>query len=1602
MNKPTKFLLALVALCFCVKTNAQLNADFTSSISGGCSPLVVDFTDISSGDPTVWYWDLGNGTTSTNQNPSAVYVTPGSYTVKLHITNSQGEDSIVKTNYVVVYDNPSVDFSGSPTQGCVPFDVSFTDKSTPGSGSTDSWIWDFGDGVTSTEQNPVHTYTVVDSFDVTLTVTNSFGCQQFISEPAYVVADGLIQAKFTYDYNSACTEPVTVEFSNASQSTQTLSYEWDFGDGSALSAEKDPEHTYTTTGDFTVTLVASNNIGCTSTFTQNITIGKSKSDFTYTTACLNAPITFTDSSSLTPLSEKWNFGDGATATGDTVTHTYTGQGNYTVKLVADFGGCSASVQKTISIEAEPEAAFTVSGNYYSCSYPATIQFSNNSTNATSYKWIFGSTATSDSANPAYTYTKAGKYPVTLIAFNANGCSDTLVKSDYIQIGAPQIKSIKNLPFQGCAPQTLTLTPVIDTGYTISSYSWDFGDGTTSNAATPVHAYKEAGVYNVRLIITSKEGCSDTLLIKNAVSLSTKPNADFTASPTDACASASIQFTDASTGDISEWIWNFGDGETSLEQNPLYVYDTIGYFNVSLVVGKYKCYDTIVKKAYIHTTPPVAGYNIIYDCSTPYLYRFKDTSAGATTWLWDFGDGATSTTQNPSHTYSATGTFYVTLTVSNGTCQSIRVDTIQVADEHPVVQYNFVSSSTCKYDSLRFSISNYDAAGIQSFQWNFGDGTIVNKKQYDSVVYHVYDSTATYAPYLIVKDVNQCVDTIQNSVSVKVGGPTAAFTNKEGDCLNSTISFEDASTPEPGSSIKTWIWDYGDNTTPDTLTGGPFSHTYTTKGDFDVWLKVIDNNNCYDTATYNNLSITQPVAAFSAGDTIKCSGNNIKFTDSSEGTSLQYAWDFGDGGTSTLQSPSHKYTSNNTYSVKLVIEDKNGCIDSLLKPQYITIANAAAAFSITDSLFVCPPALVAPVNTSKNYKSLLWDFGDGNTSEEITPQHYYTKAGTFDLKLTVYGYGSCADSLSKEIIVKGPKATFTYTPLTGCDAIAAKFSAKGENVAKYIWDFGNGEVLTTTDTLVQYSYIEAGKYLPKLVIEDTSGCRVAIINGDTITVASAEAKFNTQRITGVCDSSLIDFTDASNVAYDQITAYTWQFGDGDSTTESNPQHYYDTEGQYNASLHIATSIGCTSDYTLPVDIDIDESPGISAVIPASACVNDSISLSATANSDSPAINAWQWDVGDGNQFSDSNITHAYTSAGDYTVTVSATTKAGCSDTVTQKLLIAPLPSTDAGNNVIICLDQSTTLQATGADKYSWVSDASLSCLNCASPTASPRESTVFYVTGTSSYGCEASDSVTVEVKQPTTITASAPDTACAGTTISLIASGAETYKWSPASLVKNSTDSVTTSAPTSPTTFTVIGSDSQGCFSDTASLYVNVFPIPTIQVPDSVINIIGGNSYQINATGSADVTTWLWKPAINISCTDCPNPVISPKQSTFYVVNASNAAGCYSEKIVRANVVCATESNLFIPNTFSPNGDGANDYFYPRGKGLMTIKSIRIFNRLGNLVFERSNFPVNQQSYGWDGNYAGRALPADVYIYIVEITCENGQKISSKGNVTLLR
>ena len=169
--------------------------------------------------------------------------------------------------------------------------------------------------------------------------------------------------------------------------------------------------------------------------------------------------------------------------------------------------------------------------------------------------------------------------------------------------------------------------------------------------------------------------------------------------------------------------------------------------------------------------------------------------------------------------------------------------------------------------------------------------------------------------------------------------------------------------------------------------------------------------------------------------------------------------------------------------------------------------------------------------------------------------------------------------------------------------------------------------------------------------------------------------------------------------------------------------------------------------------------------------------------------------------------------------------------------------------------------------------------------------------------------------------------------------------------------------------------------------------------DKTINV--GHTIDLIPVISADVTTVNWQPTTGLFRNFYPGITVKPVENTEYTVEVKNKGGCMSRDRITVFVIC-NGSNIFIPNTFSPNDDGTNDIFYPRGTGLFKIKSLRIFTRWGEVIFERSNFDANSPSYGWDGTNKGMKLNPDVFVYTLDVICDNGSVLTYHGNVALVK
>jgi gliding motility-associated-like protein len=199
---------------------------------------------------------------------------------------------------------------------------------------------------------------------------------------------------------------------------------------------------------------------------------------------------------------------------------------------------------------------------------------------------------------------------------------------------------------------------------------------------------------------------------------------------------------------------------------------------------------------------------------------------------------------------------------------------------------------------------------------------------------------------------------------------------------------------------------------------------------------------------------------------------------------------------------------------------------------------------------------------------------------------------------------------------------------------------------------------------------------------------------------------------------------------------------------------------------------------------------------------------------------------------------------------------------------------------------------------------------------------------------------------------------------------------------------------------LLATNSSGC-TDTATKNLRVNPLPVITVQPSFTSLVGVPVSIQPVTYSSNVIRYEWTPPTGLTCTDCPQPVAMSKFNTVYSVVATDSNGCRNSASTEVIVLCR-EANVFVPNTFSPNGDGSNDVFYVRGFGLARVKSLRIYNRLGEIVFQRQNFVANSPASGWDGTYKGVKLSPDTFIYQLDVFCENSQTVRFDGSISLIR
>ena len=633
-----------------------------------------------------------------------------------------------------------------------------------------------------TEYTPIHKDTGYASVSLKST---SFGCDTFITIDSAFYVLGPIARFLPSISNLGCLDR-TVFFEGVIRGATWFA--WDFGDGSALDTTNEtPTHQYSKDSLYYVTLRAFNNTsGCdTSIWLDSISFSDINSTEIFKNGrnfCFRDTAIFESRSevifkNITWFAEGIQFGSGTTSLLPLDTNGIIG----IELLVEDRNGCLFSFFDTIFVSKTiAQIDTTIIQN---CN-PLRVAFEDISitdTTIVSWRWHFGNNDTSFLKSDTSSYLDIGNYNVFLYIRDSVGCEDSILVKDLIVIEENNLSFLSGNP-RICKGDSVTFRNTSTA--TNPQFTWDFGDGTqlVNNNEFVSHRYQDTGTYTVRLFLIDNNGCLIEHVKPNLIQVEGIPSIDFVADTLDSdCYPLGVNFTDISTGNISQWEWRFGNGASSILKNPFANYTRPGSFDVFLkVTTPNGCTDSILKSQYINTRGPIADFNIDKDtiCINE-LVRFEITSFdNVASFLWDFGDGNSSAGNPVFHNYNRTGLIKpsLILTDTTGTCT--------VALEEELFVFDIFSDFTVSVDSgcvpLRINL-NKNSRGENNFLWRFGDGS--NSTEPNPSI--TYNEAGRYSISLEISSENGCRDTARKDIIARPK-PTAIVSDNEFICIGDTV------------------------------------------------------------------------------------------------------------------------------------------------------------------------------------------------------------------------------------------------------------------------------------------------------------------------------------------------------------------------------------------------------------------------------------------------------------------------------------------------------------------------------------------------------------------------------------------------------------------------------------------------------------------------------------------------------------------------------------------------------------------------------------------------------------------------------------------------
>ncbi len=1458
---------------------------------------------------------------------------------------------------------------------------------------------------------------------------------------------------------------------------------WEFGDGTKAKGNTTFK-IYGSEGVFEIKMIAYKN-GVPNTVTKSVTVHKTPTanfEFDKVIGCPPLEVNFKDKSTVGSSSivkRTWGFGNGRVVEGNltALTQTFNASGARDLSLiVVDQNGCTdrKTYPAGITIHPRPVVDFEFR-NSNSCEIPVECVFTNKSDTLTKYTylWEFGDGEVSTETTPVHKFKNEGTFEIKLTATDANGCTNSKTLSNMI-VNEKFSVDIKFTDTLGCDSLFVGFQPDISSLY--KKLTWTFSPKLNADLTKMTLSAKEVGVHEVKLEATSQFGCVVSK-IRN-VYVNQTPVVDFEATPTLGCkVPLNVQFTNLSQH-ANTYLWNFGDGFSSTDPNPLKSYNKENVYTVRLIGSSQNgCSNSIVKLGYISIVDPIVEMNISnQEGCAPLLSDFSVKCTNGFTInnvQWTFGNGNVyNGIQPPAQTYSGVNSYTVTARVSfaEGCNDVIVTNIIRVGNTQNfnasvsgldlcpsttltgqigaianatyewkignittlsgrTLSYKFaqsgifpvtaiVTSNGCKSSKDMGSVVvkptaadfvilnncsgglvtliNNSFSGVQS-TWDFGDGTILASNSKN--VSHEYKKNGTYTIKLTVNNsTTGCSDVITKPIEIKPKSTSGFSLPPTKGCLPLSVEYQNV----PGATSGTWIIDTVRSS------GNIFKRTITDPGVYTLTLVSV-NEGCRDTLVFKDLiQAVKPDAGFKFDPIGGCSPVTVNFEDTSSSslsTITKLNWQIGNIATETANKFSRTFSINAIIPITLTVQDNVGCKDTITHD--VIVAMPHVDFELPTSSF-CTGTAFKPVNLSTGVGlQYFWDFGDGSPIvTDSAPEHFYTKEGVYDFELKIIDANNCEDvkKITNAITIQDIDYDFSAFPTSKhCPELITDFTIIPSDIIyrRTIWDLGNGTIIDDTTRNPKYIYMAAGVYDVTLTLEDYRGCKEVIKKEKLIDIGGPSGEFNVTMPSSCAPVEALIVADIKN-----SVANFWDFGDGegkyDTDAYSETTHVYEHAGVYKPSVTVNDGMGCIVTVYGP-EIKVGGAIPKSQKSADLICTGELVDFADVSlfEEHAPVISRF-WTFSDGYTSSDSSFSRTVTTADsiDIFVKLEIEDAVGCRDFVEDTLRVFATAPLAVEDNLVICKGDSVELKASKVHYYEWGQSGSLSATDIPNPVAFPLQTTVYNVRGYVSPTCFTDKTVTVEVKEAFTGAAGTDTILCIGDQAKLwvqheaINSGRFKYQWTLDGEVVDTLSEIIVSPER--TSAYLVNVKNGACKDFNQAVTIEVREYPELNVSESV-SILSGQEIKLEAYSEPGVS-YAWTPLPATGCTNCPFAFVRPVTTTKYTVTVTNQAGCTVSEDITVDVATDCDGSMIeIQNVFTPNNDGVNDFFTLKNNDLIKLGRIRIYARTGEIVYESAN-----AMDAWDGTFNGVQLNSGVYVYYLEAQCNNGQPLLLKGNVTLLR